>query len=119
MVMPLSWNPVPLMLACDTLTAVPPVLVRVTVADCVVPVVTLPNASLVGLSDSVPGVTPVPVNGMSRDGFEAFEVTVTMPLALPALVGANLTEREAVCPADSVTGVVIPLTVNPVPLTET
>ena len=117
--MPLSWKPVPLMLACEMLTAVPPVLVRVTVADCVVPVVTLPNDSLVGLSVSVPGVTPVPVNGISRDGFDALEVTVTVPLALPALVGANFTDREVVCPADSVTGVVIPLTVNPLPLTET
>jgi len=116
---PLNVNPVPVMLACDTLTAVPPVLVRVTVADWVVPVVTLPKASLVGLSESAPGVTPVPDKGISRDGFEAVEVTVTVPLTLPALVGANLTDSEAVCPADNVTGVVMPLTVNPVPLAET
>jgi len=101
------------------LTALPPVLLSVIVADFVVPSVTLPNASLVGLSESVPAMTPAPDNGMLNEGFDAFEVTVTVPLALPALAGANLTESVAVCPADSVIGVVMPLTVNPVPLTET
>ena len=91
--MPLSVNPVPLMLACDTLTAVPPVLVSVTVADCVVPVVTLPNASLVGLSESAPGVMPVPVNDIVSVGFDAFEAIVTVPLALPAACGAKVTEN--------------------------
>jgi len=94
-------------------------LVSVTVADFVVPSVTLPKASVVGLSESMPAVTPAPDKGMLSEGFEAFEVTVTLPLALPAPLAAKLTESAAVCPADSVIGVVIPLTVNPVPLTET
>ena len=100
------------------LTALPPVLLSVIVAAFVVPSVTLPNASLVGLSESVPAATPAPDNGMLNEGFDAFEVTVTVPLALPALAGANLTEIDVVCPADNVNGVVIPLTENPLPLTE-
>jgi len=95
------------------------VLVRVTVADLVVPSVTLPNASLAGFSESAPAVTPAPDNGMLSEGFDAFEVTVIVPVALPAAAGANRTESDAVCPADNVTGVVIPLTLNPVPVTET
>jgi len=89
--MPLSWNPVPLMLACEMLTAVPPVLVSVTVADFVVPSVTLPKASLVGLSESVPGVTPVPESDIVSVGFDAFELIVTVPLALPVACGAKVT----------------------------
>jgi len=83
-VMPLSWNPAPLMLACETLTAVPPVFVRVTPMDAVEPTSTLPKASLDGLSESVPGATPVPVSDIVSVGFDAFEVIVTVPLALPA-----------------------------------
>lgn len=83
-VMPLNVNPVPLTLACEMLTAVPPELVKVTVADFVVPSVTVPNASLVGLRESVPGATPVPDSDIVSVGFDAFDVIVTAPLALPA-----------------------------------
>ena len=116
-VMPLSWNPVPLTLACDTLTAVPPLLVKVTVAGWVAPTVTLPNVSLFGLSESVPGATPVPVSDIVSVGFDAFEVMVTVPLALPATCGANVTENVVLCEGFRVSGVVIPLSWNPVPLT--
>ena len=115
-VIPPSVNPVPLTLACETVTAVPPLFVRVTVADWVVPVVTLPNASLVGFSETVPGVTPVPESDMVSVGFDAFDVIVTVPLALPAACGANVTEKVVLCEGFSVSGVVMPLSVNPVPL---
>jgi len=72
------------MLACEMLTAVPPVFVKVMLAGWVEPVTTLPNASLDGFSESVPGATPVPVSDMVSVGFDAFEVIVTVPLALPA-----------------------------------
>lgn len=83
-VIPLNVNPVPLMLACETVTAVPPVFVKATLADCVAPTTTLPKASLLGFSVSAPGVIPVPVSDIVNVGFEAFEVIVTVPLALPA-----------------------------------
>jgi hypothetical protein len=41
---------------------------------------------------------------------------VTLPLALAAVSGANLTVKVALWPAVRVTGVVIPLRLNPVPL---
>ena len=51
----------PLTDACEMLTLVAPLLVRVTVCDCFDPVVTFPKFSLVGLSVNCPSATPVPV----------------------------------------------------------
>jgi len=52
-------------------------------------------------------------------GFEPVDVTVTVPVALPADPGANLTVNVLLWPAVSVTGVVTPFNENPVPLTAT
>ena len=78
------------------------------------PTVTLPKPRLVGFDPSTPGAIPVPANGMVRVG--AFEVTVILPLALPDDAGANVTVKVVLCPAVSVSGVVMPLKLNPVPL---
>ena len=67
------------------------------------------------LSD--PGVTPVPESATLNEAFEAVLVMATFPLALPAAFGANVTEKLAVCPAAMVAGMLIPLMVNPVPVT--
>ena len=83
------------------------------------PTVTLPKLRLVGFDPSAPGATPVPDNGMVKVGLDAFEVMVTLPLTLPADAGVNVTVKVALCPAVSVTGVVIPLKLNPVPLIPT
>lgn len=94
-------------------------LVTVSDSDCLLPTVTLPKLRLVGFDPSVPGATPVPDNEMVRVGFEAFEETVTLPLALPAEGGVNVTVKVALWPDVKVRGVVIPLKLNPVPLTAT
>lgn len=78
------------------------------------PTVTLPKLRLVGFDPSVPGAIPIPDNGMISVG--AFEVTVTLPLTLPAETGVNETVKLALCPAVSVTGAVTPVKLNPVPL---
>ena len=101
------------------MTLVPPVLVTVSERDLLLPTVTLPKLRLVGFAPSVPGATPVPDNGMLRVGLEALDVTVTLPLALPADDGANETVNVALWPAVKVTGAVIPLKLNPLPLTAT
>ena len=80
------------------------------------PTVTLPNLKLAGFGDKSPVDIPVPVSGILRDGFEAFEVMATVPLALPAVAGVNFTVNVVVAPAASVTGVVTPLVLKPVPL---
>ena len=94
-------------------------LVTVSDRDCRFPTVTLPKLRLVGLAPNVPGATPVPDNGIVNVGFEALDVRVRLPLALPADDGVNDTLNVALCPAVSVTGVVIPVKLNPEPLIAT
>jgi hypothetical protein len=81
--------------------------------------VTLPKLRLLGFDPKVPAVTPVPDNPIVSVGLEAFEVIVMLPLALAADAGVNVTLKVALCPAASVTGAVIPLKLNPVPLMPT
>src|ERR1700741_3730050 len=98
---------------------VPPVLVTVSESVLLLLTCTLPKARLVGFDPSAPAVIPVPVSGTFSVGFEAFDVIATLPLTAPAAVGLNNTLNVALWPAVSVTGVLIPLTLNPVPLTLT
>jgi hypothetical protein len=100
-------------------TLEPPVLVTVSDIDCVLPTKTLPKLRLLGFAPSAPAAVPVPDNAMVSVGFEAFDVIVTLPLAAPLALGVNVTLKVAVCPAVRVTGAVIPLRVNPVPLIAT
>ena len=100
-------------------TLEPPVLVSVSESDCLFPTITLPKLRLVGFDPNAPGETPVPDKGMVRVGFAEFDVTRTLPLALPADCGVNATVNVALCPAASVIGAVIPLRVYPVPFIPT
>lgn len=89
---PLSVNPVPLIVTFETDTLVPPVFVIVPDNDWFEPTITLPKLMEAGLELSWPGeAAPVPDKETVRVGFEAFEVTVTVPVALPVEAGANLT----------------------------
>jgi hypothetical protein len=118
-VVPLKLKPVPLIPTCEIVTLEPPLFVTVSDRVCLFDTCTLPKLRLVGFAPSVPAVTPVPDNGIVRVGFDAFEVIVTFPLTAPAEGGVNDTLKVALCPDVSVTGAVIPLTLNPVPLTPT
>ncbi len=118
-VMPLKLNPEPLIATCEIVTLLPPVLVTVSDKDCLFPTVTVPKLRLVGLAPSVPGVTPLPDKGIVSVGLEALDVRVRLPLALPDDDGVNDTLKVALCPAVSVTGVVIPVKLNPEPLIAT
>src|SRR5579863_5872310 len=93
----------------------PPTFVTVSDSDSLLPTVTLPKPRLDWLSPSAPGDTPVPVSGKVSAGSDACEVMVTVPLALPAAWGANVTVKVVLCDAFSVSGVVIPLIWNPEP----
>ena len=97
----------------------PPVLVIVSEIDGLLPKVTLPKLRLAGLGSRSPGTIPVPDNAILSVGLEAFDVIVTVPLALPADVGLKETLKVALCPAVSVRGVLIPLRLYPVPLIPT
>lgn len=72
------------------MTAVPPLLVRVTVTDAVEPVSTFPKASLAGFSASCPSAAvPVPETAKVVLVGEASLVIVTVALKLPAAFGLN------------------------------
>jgi hypothetical protein len=75
----------------------------------------------VGTAVSVPPVaaTEVPLSGIDKLGFDAFEVTVAVPGNVPTDVGANFTVNVVLCPDVNVTGVVIPEMLNPVPAAAT
>ena len=79
----------------------------------------MPKLRLAGFDPTVPGVTPVADNGMVRVGFDAVDMIVRLPLALPADCGVNVTVKVVLCPAVSVTGAVIPDKLSPVPVTPT
>ena len=115
---PLRLNPDPLAAAAEIVTLDPPVFVTVSDRVCLTPTCTLPKLRLVGFDPSVPATTavPVPDRGMVKVGLDAFEVMVTLPLAAPAAVGVNETLKLVLWPAVSVTGVAIPLRLNPDPL---
>ena len=57
----------------------------------------------------------VPLSDIDKVAFDAFEVTVTVPLNVVTLVGAKVTVNVVLCPGVSVTGGVIPEMLNPVP----
>ena len=98
----------------------PPVAVKVAVRVPLSPSTTLPT--LIGLvTANVPCVaaTADPVKDTFKLGFEAFDVTETLPLEFPAECGVNVTLNDVLCPGVSVTGVAIPEMLNPVPLAAT
>ena len=114
-VIPLMENPEPLIVAEEIVTLTPPVLVTVSDRDCLFPTVTLPKPRLVGFAPRAPGASPVPDKGIARVGLDAFEVSVTVPVVLPAETGVKVTVKVVLCPAVRVIGVVMPLRVNPEP----
>jgi hypothetical protein len=116
---PLTLKPVPLTPTCEMVSVDPPVFVTVSDNTCLLPTVTVPKSRLVGFDPTAPCVTPVPDSGSDSEGFGASEVIVTVPLALPAVRGENVAVNVVLCEAVRASGVVMPLNLNPVPLTET
>ena len=89
-------------------------------SDLVLPSTTLPRLRLVGFALRAPaGATPVPETDIVNVGFAPLEATVTVPLALPLDVGANVTVNVVLWDAPSETGVDIPVIENAELLTET
>lgn len=94
-----------------------PLAVSVPDPDPLFPTATLPRFKVEGEIVSVPtAAAPVPDKETVSVGLEAFEVTVTVPLAVPVTVGAKVTVNPVVCPAPRVKEELMPLKVNPVPL---
>ena len=70
------------------------------------------------MAPSAPGVTPVPETVMDSEGFTASEVMATLPLEVPVVVGAKVMVKVVFAEAFNASGVAIPLSLNPPPLTE-
>ena len=76
--------------------------------DC--PSMTLPKLKLAGFTLS-PGCAPVPLSAIVAGEPAALLVTLTLPLAAPAAVGANTTLNVSVCDGFNVAGSVAPFNV--------
>ncbi len=81
-------NPVPMTVACEIVTLLVPVLLIETGCVLLVPSATLPNARLDGAAFS-DRLTPVPESDTVAGEFAALLTTATLPVAVPATVGAN------------------------------
>ena len=94
-----------------------PVLLRVTVFELLLPTLTPPKATDEGLIVSCGcGAVPVPPKPIESGEPGALLVMETLPLALPATVGANVTVNELVPPGFKVLAAK-PDTVKPAPET--
>jgi hypothetical protein len=111
------------MLACEIVTLVVPVLVRVSFKVCEVPGKRLPKLRLVGEAEIWPAAAiPEPDKATVADVVveyphlrRRFQVCVealtrTEPLSVPTAGGVKVTFRSALCPGESVNGQVNPLT---------
>lgn len=84
------------------------------------PTTTPPTGSVLGEAPSCPTVvTPVAESDTTRLEFEAVDVIVKLPVAVPVALGLNVTLKPTDCPAASVIGVDTGLKLNPFPLTAT
>jgi hypothetical protein len=112
---PLTTNAVLFVLAPVTVTLAP-VAFKFPDAVPLVPTTTSPTAIVLGETPSWPVVVvPVPDKATFSVGFEAFDVSVSVPVALPAAVGVKVTLMVAFVPGPSVSGAAIPLWVNALP----
>lgn len=105
-VKPETENPVPEAVTAETFRVAVPVFLSVSACVAEEPVFTLPNAMLVGVTERT-GCTPVPDKVAETLG--ASLVTVMLPLAVPAVVGAKRTDAVALCPGVRVKGTVTPV----------
>src|ERR1700722_11364339 len=101
---PLIENAAPVRLACEMVTADPPVFVSVSDKVELVPTCTFPNPRLVGFAVSAPCVTPVPESGMLKLESEPVEVILMLPLAAPATAGEKSAGNDGLGPAVKVNG---------------
>ena len=114
---PLKVNPVPVTAAFEIVTVEPPELVTTTATDLLLPSVTLPKTTLLGLAVNEPGATPVPLSAIFNGDPGASEAIARLPLTFPEPVGANFTEKITAWLGVNVVGSVNPTMEKPAPVT--
>jgi hypothetical protein len=88
-----------------------PVLLRMTLFVLELPAFTLPKLKLAGLAEMVTvEATPIPLKEIVAGEFGALLETVTVPVRLPAVVGAKTALKVVLAPAAKVAGVFKPST---------
>src|ERR1700751_2370740 len=99
-------------------TELPPLFLNVSERLAFPPTATFPSERLDGFGLSAPCATPVAETGMLKLGFDPFDATVRLPLAVPVAIGAKVTVNDVLCPAARVIGSESPTRLNPVPVTD-
>ena len=115
-VIPLPLKPVPEVVIDEIVRLALPVLLTTTACVPLLPTVTLPKPTLVGLGVSwITCATPVPLSDTNVGLLEALLTKEICPEALPADAGANCVVYVELCPGVRVSGRVMPLPLKPVP----
>ena len=115
---PLALNPCPEAVTPEIVTFAFPLLVRVTLKLLLLPILTLPNAKLVGFApNSCVADTPVPLSGITSGEPGVSLVKDTDPVTLPTELGSKPTPKVLLLPGAMVRGVVKPVVLNPAPET--
>ncbi len=113
---PVTLNPLPVTLACVTVTLEPPELVKISDRVVLLPICTLPKLRLIEVAATVPGVAPLPESARVRLELAALLTIETLPFADPPVFGAKVTMKFVLWPADSVKGRLSPLRLKPAPV---
>jgi hypothetical protein len=114
--MPVTLKPEPAAVTEFTVALALPELVRVIVCCPLLPTFTLPKLTLPGFAVSVAVCeTALPTSVSTCGDPGALSVNVMLPVAAPAVVGANVTLNEIDCPALIVFGSESPLIPNSLP----
>src|ERR1700747_2947113 len=93
-----------------------PDFVSVIACEPLLPTATFPKLKLEGLAVSC-ACTPIPAKEMLAGEPDALLAIITLPVALPGVVGANCAVKETLAPALIVCGTLRPVMLNPVPAT--
>lgn len=114
---PAMLKPVLEALAAEMVTLAVPELLNVMVCVPLPPTGTFPKLKLEGLAVSAP-CTPDPLRATLAGEFGALLAIVSVPDALPVIVGAKVTVKELLTPGLMLRGNVAPLTLKAAPATE-
>jgi len=90
-------NPAPVTLACEIVTLADPVFERLTDADPLLPITTLPKLTAAGAL-AKPGCVPAPLSAIDMGEFGALLEIEILPVALPTDVGENCAVKVILCP---------------------
>jgi len=112
---PVTLNPLPATLSCETVRLALPVFVRVTVCELLLPTATAPKLTLDGATVSC-GCVPVPLRAMVVGEPDAFVASEMLPEALPEEVGVKTALNVVLLPGEIVWAEK-PVTLNPLPAT--